>query len=168
MLSQFSLSPCATDIVEWLLDVAFGYKVSNDYGLLAEGSYSFSLSSFSDKASGLIWRICIPFRIKAFGWRVLLNRILSKDQLSHRGIISNYYDIVCVLCIEVEESTFHLFLGCDFALKVWREVSSYIGMEVCPVNSNIIDSFLLWLELFNKKKLKKGKEGLMWITLVWS
>lgn len=37
----------------------------------------------------ILWKAQVPFKIKAFGWKTFLNRLLSKDHLRRRGIISS-------------------------------------------------------------------------------
>lgn len=40
-----------------------------------------------------MWNIKVPPGLLIFGWRLLVNRILTKDQLFKRGIMSEYGDL---------------------------------------------------------------------------
>lgn len=37
-----------------------------------------------------LWEIKVPSNIALFRWRVILNKLLPKDQLCIRGVIMNY------------------------------------------------------------------------------
>lgn len=38
-------------------------------------------------ALALIWKMVVPYKIKAFGCRLFVNRLLTKDLLVHRKIV---------------------------------------------------------------------------------
>ncbi|KAJ4765867.1 Ribonuclease H-like superfamily protein [Rhynchospora pubera] len=64
-----------------------------------------------------LWKIKTTPKVKTFLWLVLLNRILTQENLEKRGwpSIQN-----CVLCnLPEKETTSHLFLHCPFAVSVW-------------------------------------------------
>lgn len=57
----------------------------------------------------VMWKSKIPFKIKIFGWRIMINRLAMKDQLMERNIICNDADKVCIFCNSMEEDRGHLF-----------------------------------------------------------
>lgn len=61
-------------------------------------------------------------KIKVFGWRVLLDRLTSKDQLLSRSILSSSHDLPCALCFQWDENLPHLCLSCSVAKKVWSAI----------------------------------------------
>lgn len=71
-----------------------------------------------------------------FRWRclfapdVLCNRLLRKDNLVRRDIISPEHHFCVSGCGQVE-STQHLFLHCDFFGFLWLQVRSWIGIYKC-------------------------------------
>lgn len=38
-------------------------------------------------ALGGLWEATVPLKIKTFGWRLFLNKLPSRDQLIHNGIV---------------------------------------------------------------------------------
>ncbi|XP_022040041.1 uncharacterized protein LOC110942577 [Helianthus annuus] len=67
-----------------------------------------------------LWNKWISPKINIFCWRASMNRIASKESLTHRGILVG--DTLCPRCGMCEESTIHLLWDCFFAKSVWWEI----------------------------------------------
>ncbi|KAL8515046.1 hypothetical protein ACS0TY_013940 [Phlomoides rotata] len=52
-------------------------------------------------------------------WRVLWDRLPTKDDLQRRNILSSSDDLKCVLCGDKEEPGRHIFFECEFSYKVF-------------------------------------------------
>ncbi|KAK7274638.1 hypothetical protein RIF29_15734 [Crotalaria pallida] len=63
----------------------------------------------------VIWKANAPLKSKAFGWRILINKIPTKMNLIRRGIELSTDQRLCALCREQDESTNHLFFACKIA-----------------------------------------------------
>ncbi|XP_058755612.1 uncharacterized protein LOC131628815 [Vicia villosa] len=114
-----------------------------------------------------LWKTSVPFQIKAFGWRLLHDRLATKNNLLIRGIIHSLSNLFCPFCLESEESLYHLLSSCHVSREVWSRVASWAGF----VNTNkdtIGQHFLVWVEFFKKKKVRSGNEGIVWIAVWWS
>lgn len=66
-----------------------------------------------------MWQCKIPPRVAFLMWMVLLDRSLTKVNLSNRYIIIE--DKRCVLRGEDEEIGDHLFFSCKFANDTWKK-----------------------------------------------
>lgn len=64
-----------------------------------------------------LWSVKAPLKVKIFGWLVLLQKVLSKDNLVKRGWSGK---ISCVLCQDEPETIDHLFLNCYFSRTLWK------------------------------------------------
>lgn len=64
-----------------------------------------------------------------FGWRFLLDRIPTKDNLVHRGMLFPLDASKCVFCGLVGESRNHSFFGCVVVNIFWSEIALWIGKE---------------------------------------
>nr|KYP75959.1 hypothetical protein KK1_020172 [Cajanus cajan] len=65
-----------------------------------------------------LWSKLIPSKVSSFGWRVILDRIPTKQNLIKRKILpSNVAS--CVWCGLCEETSSHLFFECFYAFKIW-------------------------------------------------
>ncbi|KAD6794467.1 hypothetical protein E3N88_05363 [Mikania micrantha] len=63
------------------------------------------------------WNGWIPLKINTFAWRLLHNRLATKDNLVLRGLLGG--SNVCSMCGALEESAIHLFTACPVANMVW-------------------------------------------------
>lgn len=70
----------------------------------------FGPTHFNDKALSLVWKSHVSFKIKAFAWRIFINRLSTKDLLSVRGLHFPADSSKCVLYGVVLESLEHFFI----------------------------------------------------------
>jgi hypothetical protein len=88
-------------------------------------------------------------------WQLLLDRIQTKDNLLKRRILQVQQG-QCAMCGSVPETSLRLFLHCNFADKVWYDVTRWLGfMTILP--HDIVSSLAV---LINCAKNKKEKVGL--------
>ena len=74
-------------------------------------------------------------KVVAFSWKLLLDRIPTRSNLSRRNCLPPDMSTLCVLCGSSEESTNHLFLHCDFSASVWANVMSWLDFSfITPTN----------------------------------
>lgn len=65
-----------------------------------------------------LWKLELPSKIKFFLWRVLLDRLPTKDNLAKR--MPNLSQ-QCSLCNQVPETSDQLFASCSFTRLVWEK-----------------------------------------------
>lgn len=124
------------------------------------------LESDHCRAFDLLWRNLVLVKIKAFGWRIFLNKVATKDQLKKRGSCLPLNDRNCVMCSQPEEDLNHILFDCLFSSKVWVLVGDWSGCGISYVG-NTWKHFLSWCEMtYNQSR--KGKSGLIWLAVVWS
>ena len=73
------------------------------------------------KCCRLIWKRCIPLKIKIFGWLLLRQRLMT---CSFRQRFCLGTSAECPLCAEVSENCSHLFFECQYAQATWRAAST--------------------------------------------
>lgn len=113
-----------------------------------------------------IWRCDVPSKVHILVWKVLLNRLQTRDTLVRRGIIVNEFERGCGLCFFEEETVNHLFCQCRTTRRVWEAILQWLGVNrFCEedVNSHFI-SFGMGLK---GRKLRKVKY-LVWMAVVWA
>lgn len=59
-----------------------------------------------------VWKSPAPSKVVALSWKLLLDRILTRINLSRRHAIPQEVSLRCVLCDEALETSNHLFLHC--------------------------------------------------------
>lgn len=111
----------------------------------------------------LLWSMKIPSKFLIFSWRLLLDRLPTKNNLLIRGVINNIRDAKCVLSSSNEENLFHLFFL--IASFVWSKLGAWLG---CNLHSHA-NQCALFLFLSGKLQLTFGKEKgeMFWITTCW-
>lgn len=69
----------------------------------------------------------MPLKIITLVWKLAQDRIPSKVNLIHRGILQSSSHM-CDGCLVVTESTDHIFFECDAFSKVWMECLGWLGI----------------------------------------
>ncbi|XP_071689119.1 uncharacterized protein [Rutidosis leptorrhynchoides] len=95
------------------------------------------------------WLKCIPRKIYTFLWRVTLDRLPTRINLSSRGVdvegvtldrlptrinLSSrgvdVVDIGCAVCSLGIESSDHVLFGCDLAMELWRKCRKWVNIPM--------------------------------------
>ena len=116
----------------WGVDPSHCYYIKSAYNVLTEDS------NVRVQLPGKnLWHKCIPLKVAVFAWQVFQNRILSKDNLYKRGIISTDA-LQCVVGCGEQENLKHLFFNVLISLKceqglqiaclwsIWKEINKRI------------------------------------------
>lgn len=72
-----------------------------------------------------------PHKIKIFGWKLLHQKLPTKDKLIKMGLHTQAH---CSLCNEEEENSTHLFYKCRFINLVWKHHETYINCHLFKRN----------------------------------
>jgi hypothetical protein len=72
----------------------------------------------------LIWHKQIPLKVSVLAWRLLRNKLLTRDNLAWRNIIDHDSQFCVTACGGVE-TTHHLFLFCFFVV-----LGSWLGWHI--------------------------------------
>lgn len=75
-----------------------------------------------------LWNLHIPPKVKVFFWQAWSNILPTADLLILKRVPCTPF---CKLCNSSNESIFHLFVECDFAVNCWSKV-----MNVAPREHN--------------------------------
>nr|GEV99269.1 putative RNA-directed DNA polymerase, eukaryota, reverse transcriptase zinc-binding domain protein [Tanacetum cinerariifolium] len=110
------------------------------------------------------WIKSIPKKVNVFAWKLSLDRLPTRSNLSHRNILIP--DILCPLCNHEVEDSSHLFFGCMLAKQIQGLVCRWWNLKV-----QNYDSYVGWLSWFKSirlgSKLKDVLEGVFYISW-WS
>lgn len=157
IISSFTLLRGKKDSWVWIKEGDGRFSVKSAYETIAGSNPEMDSYIFQS-----LWRAWAPSNAAALGWRVLINRIQTKENLIRRNIpIANSS---CPWCGLVEETTFHLLFQCSFAWKVWSLVMKWIG--ICLVlPGDTLCHFNQFVSCWTLAK-KKGMAAL-WLAVVW-
>lgn len=107
------------DVWEWSLCNSKIFSIRSVRCLLTSGKKDSNRLIFP-------WTKVLPMKINVFGWRLLMNRLPSKDSLMRRGLNINNPD--CILCGEQAESLDHLMTGCVISKELWKEIEDWCNI----------------------------------------
>ena len=113
-----------------------------------------------------LWKNNAPSKILIFAWRVLINKIATRDALSRRGVLRDDADRRCVLCSSEDETIKHIFLDCRVAKKIWQQVCLWLDVPIVE-GEDIQAHFMAFGKLIKGKKQKRVKH-LIWMAVIWN
>jgi hypothetical protein len=150
-------------MIPWL--PPHGDPTKSTYVLLADKFLGEITTTREDiSAFKALWNCPAPSKVLCFSWKVLHNRVATRDNLFRRGIIHQEGDRMCMLCDSGVESVVHLFVYCDVSL--WGRVFSWLGVEwLLPHN---VVSLLNFVASVPGRKQKRKGLVLIWNAVIWS
>lgn len=113
----------------WIHNRAEGYTPFEAYQLM-QPDFNL-LDSTSCKR---LWNKLIPSKVSVFGWRLLLNRLPTKDQLLLQDSIQPSMSS-CPLYEKDPELIDHLFVACTNSRIIWLWLSQWWGIQTAQPNS---------------------------------
>ena len=78
-----------------------------------------------------VWCKHIPSKVSLMVWRLLHNRLPTKQNLVQRGVLLPTYGTCVAGCDDIESAT-HLILHCNTFSVLWTLVRSWIGIFSIP------------------------------------
>nr|GEV06272.1 retrovirus-related Pol polyprotein from transposon TNT 1-94 [Tanacetum cinerariifolium] len=148
LLDKANLVP-QTDRHIWSLDSSEVFSVASMRKLLDD--HRTSLVSSTTR-----WVKYVPIKVNVFAWKVKLNALPTRFNISKRGI--DIESILCPLCDSGAESSNHLFFNCTVARHIFSKIVRWWDVVYKEVNSYA--EWLSWLlSLCLASKLKMMLEG---------
>jgi hypothetical protein len=165
LLTDVHLEQARMDKWRWIPGPLDLFTVNSCYKMLIQPHNIASLDANVLEAIQNLWKNDVPTKINIFGWRLLLDKLPTRDALHHRGILHNTYELTCSFCFHLPEDSFHVFFNCPFATKVWQAIFTWIGHHVNPMQT-------CWNHFQNFGTLVKSKNGnwvrhLIWLATTW-
>jgi len=126
LLSNVILQVEVLDWWVWKLHSSHRYTVKSAYNNLTVANVD-----FGEGFNHVLWIKVIPLKVNIFIWRMLLNRIPTKDNLLRRHILSSI-DIFCSTANGCIEDRDHLFFQCLVYGCLWNSVYDWLGFASTP------------------------------------
>ncbi|XP_057456557.1 uncharacterized protein LOC130747595 [Lotus japonicus] len=157
IVSAFSLLQGRSDTWWWVKERNGLYSVHSAYESIADNGFSEDEFVFR-----IVWKILAPSNAQALGWKILINRIPTKDNLLHRNV--PLASTVCSLCLSLPESADHLLFTCSFAWQVWSLVVNWLGWRtVLPGSAK---DHLIQFSSWGSAKTRIGL-SCVWLAVIW-
>jgi len=160
LLLTVSLQETDTDRWVWLSDQIGGYTVRGVYDMLTSQEQPHIRQN-----NELIWHKQVPLKVSVLAWRLLRDRLPTKDNLENRGIIPMEARLCVTGCGHVEDVP-HMFLSCPFFGSLWPMVWAWLGVE--GVDSHATpDHFMQFIQYAGGLKSRRSLFHLIWLQCVW-
>jgi hypothetical protein len=155
----------------WIAHTAGLFSVQSAYTVLMTNhvhSNNNDLAALDDDkvlALQKLWKNNVPSKVSIFGWRLLLEKLPTRESLFHKGIITSTQERHCVFCFNWEENIDHIFMTCQVTANIWRAVLKWMGSNVTIVGT-VQQHFLLFGDLI-KGKHSKSVKHIIWLATTW-
>ncbi|XP_058776651.1 uncharacterized protein LOC131650971 [Vicia villosa] len=154
------------DVFIWWPSAA-SFSVKSAFDRLSIGwDQSLSLSVEELAVLKLIWKSKVPSNIQVFGWRLLHNRLQTRDELARRGALSGALNLACPLCSAFEETHYHLFFSCCVAAEVWNFIMEWVGVIFYPTNFSIPEHFLRFNSVLCRRDRNNLSSIFIWLSVI--
>nr|GEU98378.1 RNA-directed DNA polymerase, eukaryota, reverse transcriptase zinc-binding domain protein [Tanacetum cinerariifolium] len=110
-----------------------------------------------------MWSKFLPRKVNIFIWRLVLDRLPDRLNLSIRGL--EIPSITFPSCIARVESNDHIFFGCDTAIGIWRLIRVWIDVSM-PLFSSCSEWFR-WIEDWRAAKDSKDRMYVITTSTLW-
>jgi hypothetical protein len=115
--------------------------------------------------SDLIWHKQVHLKVSVMVWRLLRNKLPTKDNLVRRHIIPPDANMCVTGCGSVE-TAHHLFLSCPVFAPLWSLVRSWIGTSSAdPLMLH--DHFLQFTYSASGSRARRSFMQLLWLCCIW-
>ncbi|GJQ98498.1 putative RNA-directed DNA polymerase [Tanacetum coccineum] len=114
-------------------------------------------------AHATTWDKSIPRKVNVFMWRLSLDRLPHRLNLSSRGM--DIPAISCPSCNANVESANHVFFECDIATDMWKLVFRWCDIPLFQASS--WDSFNDWIISWHASKEKKHRFYVITTSVLW-
>lgn len=151
----------------WMLDSVRGFTVKSCYSWCMNQlmTVAFRTEEPLLAACNLLWKNDLPSKVLVFCWRLLLNKLPSRENLHKRVIIPSINDCSCVFCLCEVESVDHVFSGCCFVKDVWQGVFAWMNVDERPCDG-VVHMFNKVGGLIKGNNVKRVKH-LLWTATMW-
>lgn len=160
VVSSFPLRERTPD--EWIWNKEDGdiFSVKSAF-LLLQGA----VEEHPDRIFSNLWSLIAPSNVLSLAWKILLNRVQSKENLLRRGIIQGTTQTLCSFCLHEVESTSHLFFFCKHSWAVWCCIMRWLGfIMITPKDAS---THFMMFQDFCIGRDKKNGFGCIWLSTVW-
>jgi hypothetical protein len=80
------------------------------------------LDPILEKALKKHWCTNDASKVSIFVWRLLIDKLPTREALFRKGIITNNLDTCCVFCLNLVEDVHHVFFNCSVTATVWENI----------------------------------------------
>jgi hypothetical protein len=118
-----------------------------------------------DALGDIVWHKHVPLKLSILAWRLLQDRLPTKNNLLRSKII-HQNAARCVAGCGHDETTSHLFIHCGLFSSLWQYIRSWLGVTGADPHS-ISDHFHQFIHCTGISRRRKSFLQLIWLLGVW-
>ncbi|KAL8513079.1 hypothetical protein ACS0TY_019311 [Phlomoides rotata] len=123
-------------------------------------------SKEEEQAYKKLWKNWAIKKATITAWRIIKERVATKDNLTRRGSNFSPLEKACTLCNKEEESTRHIFFKCEVTSLIWGKLINWLGVTMVLHEKPMVH-FLQFCECLEKDDRAKVA-ATIWIGTTWS
>ncbi|KAL8469022.1 hypothetical protein ACS0TY_032009 [Phlomoides rotata] len=127
-LNRFKMQQDSVDSWRWIHSNNGVFSTSTAYKKIEEQVAGSPNGAADDKAFERLWSSHAPKRQQTIVWKILKERMPTRDKLRRRGIIQENGDVLCVFCGEEEESPSDVLFHCKFSYGIWCNFFDWLNL----------------------------------------
>ncbi|PNX76751.1 receptor-like kinase [Trifolium pratense] len=136
------------------------YSVKEAYDSIMEGMVAEGQCN-----SAVVWNGLVPLKVAVFVWRLIQNRVPTKDNLFKRGVL-NESQIGCANGCEAVESASHLFFECPTSVTVWQQILAWLKLS-SALHNNVSANLNQFASLLGSGRMKEARLSVIWFVNIW-
>ena len=148
------------DTWRWHLDPVHGYSMRESYRFISNTADKLERTGVED-----VRHMLIPSKVSLLVLRLLRNRVPTKDNLVHRGIMPAT-DMACVAGCDLHETVDHLFLHCTFSSALWYQVWQWFRIFLVHAGE-LRQHFLQFTKMAGLPRHSHFYFKIIWFVTVW-
>ncbi|CAJ2658352.1 unnamed protein product [Trifolium pratense] len=162
LLVDINLNLNCADRWRWIPGDAGLFSVKSCYNFLVQFVTVENLNPSMLEAVKKLWKNDVPSKVNVFGWRLLLEKLPTRDALASKGIITNPHETCCVFCFRHVEDCSHIFYHCKFSQLVWSAIFKWLGCSI-TIGEEGLNHFFKCGDLVKGHRVRH----LIWLTTNW-
>jgi len=143
-----------------LLDLIQGYSVRGAYRFLTTSRQPLDRTQVDD-----VWQKNIPSKVSLFVWRLLRNRLPTKDNLMQRHVLHQSH-MDCISGCGATETATHLFLHSDIFCSLWSLVWRWLQI-LLVLPADIRQFFIQFTNMTGLPIFTHSFLKIIWFASVW-
>jgi hypothetical protein len=166
LLVQVRPSLDESDRRRWIPHAMGFFSVRTAYTAVQNSSNSVhELDPITVKVLDDLWSNNVPSKISIFGWRLLIEKLPTREALYNKGIITNNHERCCVFCLREVEDINHIFYNCRIAIQIWNRIFGWMGIQAIPF-AGIQNHFAQFGTCLKGSHNKKHRH-IIWLATTW-
>lgn len=129
-INRYTMKQEEEDRWSWRHSTNGCYSTSKAYQHIMQEKAQNDVRQQEKKEFKWLWNCYAPRRVQAITWKILKQRMATKENLQKRGVLHSDEELMCSFCGEERETDFHLFFDCKFSRLLWNNYYDWLNIMV--------------------------------------